>query len=273
MNHSNDENITYPPTQKSPDPVRDYIFEVVILILGITSIINVTLLLFFPLPRQILGILFIFDSFLAITFIGDFLRNIYYATSRLDYLKWGWMDLISGIPFFPLLRYMHIRRIVEGIQLLRRTRPREIVRQYRLHRIESLFLSSILICIFVILFSSILIHNVESNALDGNIVTGEDALWWALVTIATVGYGDLYPVTSYGRFLASLMIIFGVALFGVMTSFIATKFLRFGKQNPIKEIIELKEELTDIKSTLIRIEEQIAKTSSSENRSSSNDET
>ena len=174
------------------------------------------------------------------------------------------------LPVAPLYAYPPYRR---WYLLLRNTRPREILRQYRLHRIESLFLSSILICIFVILFSSILIHNVESNALDGNIVTGEDALWWALVTIATVGYGDLYPVTSYGRFLASLMIIFGVALFGVMTSFIATKFLRFGKHNSIKEIIELKEELTDLKSTLTRIEEHIAKTSSSENRSSSNDET
>lgn len=190
LDHKNDENTPYPSTQKTPDPVRDHAFEGVILILGITAMINTTLLLFFPLPRQILVILYIFDSFLAITFLGDFLRNIYYATSKLDYLKWGWMDLISSIPFIPMLRYFHVRRIINGIQFLRKTRPGEILQQFRLRRVESLFLGSLLICIFVILFSSILILDVESNAPGGNIVTGEDALCWSLVTIATVGYGD-----------------------------------------------------------------------------------
>jgi len=270
IDHTNDENTAYPPTQEAPDPVRDYAFEGVILILGVTAMINTTLLLFFPLPRQIFVILYIFDSFLAITFLSDFLRNIYYANSRLEYLKWGWLDLISGIPFFPLLRYAHIRRIVDGIQFLRKTRPGEILQKFRLRRIESLFLSSLLICIFVILFSSILILNVESNATDGNIVTGEDAIWWSLVTIATVGYGDLYPVTSYGRFLASIVIIFGVALFGMMTSFITSRFLHH--HNITKEISEMKEELNTIQQTLARLEEGLVHSHTSNDHLSKNND-
>jgi voltage-gated potassium channel len=255
MNHNNEKNITYPPTEKTPESVRDYVFELVILILGITAIINVTLLKIFPLPKQILVILYLFDSFLAITFLIDFLRNIYFATSRLDYLKWGWIDLFSGIPFFPLLRYAHFRRIVQGIQLLRTTSPREILKQYRLRRIESLFLGSILVSIFVILFASILILHIESEVPDGNIETGEDALWWALVTISTVGYGDLYPVTSYGRFLASIVIFFGVALFGMITSYITSRFLN--RPNNTQEISEMKDELTIIRETVDRLEERL----------------
>jgi voltage-gated potassium channel len=253
MNLSNDANITYPPTQKGPDPVRDYIYEVLILVLGVSAIINVTIVFLLPLPTQIIIILRIFDVFLTVTFIFDFLRNIYYASSRIDYLKWGWLDLLSGFPFIPLVRYARIRRIIEGIQLLRNTNTTEILKQYRLRRVESVFIGSIFISIFVILFSSILILRIESLAPNGNIETGEDALWWTLVTISTVGYGDLYPVTPYGRFLASIVIFFGVALFGMITSYITARFLH--RRDKSKDIVELNKELKSIKATLARLEE------------------
>ena len=107
----------------------------------------------------------------------------------------------------------------------------------------------------MILFASILILQIESKVQNGNIETGEDALWWTLVTISTVGYGDLYPVTSYGRFLASLVIIFGVALFGMITSCITARFLH--RRDSRQDIDEMREELASIKATLARIDERL----------------
>jgi voltage-gated potassium channel len=66
---------------------------------------------------------------------------------------------------------------------------------------------------------------VESNAPNGNILTGNDAVWWSIVTIATVGYGDRYPTTPIGRLIGVAMIVMGVSLFSVLTSFIATGFV------------------------------------------------
>jgi voltage-gated potassium channel len=66
---------------------------------------------------------------------------------------------------------------------------------------------------------------VESNAPGGNILTGDDAVWWSVVTIATVGYGDRYPTTPIGRLIGVAMIVMGVSLFSVLTSFIATGFV------------------------------------------------
>jgi voltage-gated potassium channel len=65
----------------------------------------------------------------------------------------------------------------------------------------------------------------EQRSDEANIKTGGDALWWAYVTITTVGYGDKFPVTSLGRLIGVLVLTAGVGLFGVLTGFLANFFL------------------------------------------------
>lgn len=60
------------------------------------------------------------------------------------------------------------------------------------------------------------------TAPESNIKTAEDAIWWAFVTITTVGYGDRFPVTTEGRIIAALLMTAGVGLFGTFTGFIAS---------------------------------------------------
>mgnify|MGYP003948636165 FL=1 len=66
----------------------------------------------------------------------------------------------------------------------------------------------------------------ENASPDANILTANDALWWSYVTIATVGYGDRYPVTDYGRLVGIAVMTVGVALFSVITSYLADWFRR-----------------------------------------------
>jgi voltage-gated potassium channel len=82
-----------------------------------------------------------------------------------------------------------------------------------------------LAAIIVVEASSILIISTEAGKVTANIHTASDALWWSLVTVATVGYGDLYPVTNPGRLVGVLMMIVGVGVFSVLTSFLAKWFL------------------------------------------------
>lgn len=77
----------------------------------------------------------------------------------------------------------------------------------------------------MIIFSSIIILQVE-KAPGSNIFTAGDALWWAFVTITTVGYGDLYPVTLEGRLVAVILMTTGVGLFGTFTAFVASWFVK-----------------------------------------------
>ena len=69
--------------------------------------------------------------------------------------------------------------------------------------------------------SSVLILQFESRSPDANITTGGDALWWAVVTITTVGYGDYYPVTSLGRLVAVFVMFSGIGIIGALASILA----------------------------------------------------
>ena len=73
-------------------------------------------------------------------------------------------------------------------------------------------------------FGSIAILQFEQGP-TGTIQSPGDAMWWAIVTVTTVGYGDTYPVSPEGRVLASVLMAAGVGLFGTFTAFIASWFL------------------------------------------------
>ncbi len=84
--------------------------------------------------------------------------------------------------------------------------------------------------ILVLEFGSLEILNIEQYAPGANITTGSDAMWYVIVTISTVGYGDRYPVTNRGRFFGSMIIIIGVGIFGTFTGYLANLFLSPSKK-------------------------------------------
>ena len=83
--------------------------------------------------------------------------------------------------------------------------------------------------VIVIEFGSMTILAVEEPAPDSNIKTASDALWYLVVTISTIGYGDQYPVTNLGRLVGVVVIITGVALFSTLTGYLAHYFYTAGE--------------------------------------------
>ena len=86
-------------------------------------------------------------------------------------------------------------------------------------------LVALFIAITVLTFASILVLELESVVPEANIDTGDDAFWWAFVTMTMVDYGDRYPVTLWGRVVATVLMTVGVGLFGVLTSYLTTTFV------------------------------------------------
>ena len=93
-------------------------------------------------------------------------------------------------------------------------------------RAQSTLLFAIFAAIVVLEVAAILIIGAEAKSLQANIQDANDALWWTIVTMATVGYGDKYPVTFSGRVIGVFVMIVGVGLFSVLTSFLAQWFFR-----------------------------------------------
>ena len=79
--------------------------------------------------------------------------------------------------------------------------------------------------ILVIEFGSLLMLYLESEVSGANITTASDALWYIVVTMSTVGYGDQYPISNPGRTLGTFIIVVGVGIFGTLTGYLANVFL------------------------------------------------
>ena len=200
-------------------------FDIVIVILSIYVLITLIIDSFFKLAPEVSRLLYLIDDLICVIFLYDFTSRFIKAPSKLKFMKWGWIDFISSIPTFE---YLRIGRLIRLVRLFRVLRAFRSVRYLTSHifktRTKGTFATVSLISFLMVIFGSISILQVET-APESNIKTAEDAIWWAFVTITTVGYGDRYPVTTEGRIIAAFLMITGVALFGTFTGFIAAWFM------------------------------------------------
>jgi voltage-gated potassium channel Kch len=201
-------------------------YEIFILALSILSIFNLILEIL-PIDPYVRNLVVIFDVALTPIFLADFCYRLFSAPSKVGYLfkGGGWLDFIGSLPF-PALRLARLFRMWRVYRGLRRIGMRNMWQAYRKSRAESALLTLIFVAIVVLEFASIFVLVTERNAANANIKTASDALWWAYVTVTTVGYGDEYPVTNSGRIVGVLLMTIGVGLFGVITGYLANAFLK-----------------------------------------------
>ena len=200
-------------------------FGIIILILSIYVLTALFIDTLFELDPEVSTILGIADDFVCLVFFVEFWIRFFRAESKLHFMRWGWIDLISSIPTFSYLRWGRIFSIFRLLRIIRAIRStRELIKHFRKKRVESTLLSMSLVGILLLIFSSILILKVE-DVPNGNIKTASDAIWWAFTTVSTIGYGEYYPVTNTGRIIAGVLIVFGVGVFGTLSGLIASWFL------------------------------------------------
>jgi voltage-gated potassium channel len=199
-------------------------WELFVLAIAILSIINLVLLLLIRDP-SIEQVVTIVDAILIIIFAIDFGRRIAIATDKRAYITrgLGWLDLISIIP---LLRIARILRVVRVFRLLRvMGGPVPALRAFFADRASGGLYLVMVIAVIVLEYGSLSVLWAELGAPDANIETAGDAVWYTLVSMSTVGYGDQFPVTPLGRLIGSGIIIVGVGVFGTLTGFLANAFI------------------------------------------------
>jgi len=199
--------------------------DVITFILSIYVILALLVETFFGLDSEIAKVLDITDFGICLIFLFDFSVRFYKAENKLNFMKWGWIDLISSIPMVSYLRVGRAFRIIRIIRLLRAMRSVKNISRFMFKdRAKGTLTAVSVLTLLLVITSSITILQFETDP-NSNIKTAEDAIWWSYTTVTTVGYGDKFPITTEGRIIAAVLMTAGVGLFGTFTAYVASFFM------------------------------------------------
>jgi voltage-gated potassium channel len=253
----------------APEPIlaqHSNAYNIFILVLTILSLAIMVLMLL-PVDSATLQILQIYDNLVCVVFLIDFTVNITRAKPKRAYWidRRGWLDLLGSIPSFgffkftALLRLFRISRLARIGRLLQGNAKKELIRDIVDNRGQYAIFITLLLMLIVLTTSSVLILQFESRSPDANIVTGGDALWWGIVTITTVGYGDFYPVTTLGREVGVVVMFAGVGIIGALASILASILVPSPPEPEVDPAIaNMESELAGVRAELIALRELLS---------------
>lgn len=225
-------------------------YELFIVSISTLAVVNLFIIWFTPNTNmdQVISII---NIVLSIFLLIDFINRLFSSTSKKNYFfrDFGWLDLLGSFPIYGM-QLFRIFRIIRIIRLFREIGAPELSQDFRRERAVSAMATVTFLVILVLQFGSYLIVGIEERSSAANITTPLDAIWWAFVTITTVGFGDKYPVTNSGRIIGTLVIITGVTLFTVLTGFIATRFFSVNDEIAEQILTPVKSDLEDIQNML-----------------------
>ena len=201
------------------------VFQIAILTLSLVVLGALAADTVMVLPPELHTLIQVVDTSVCVILLVDFFVRLHRAESKLAFMKWGWIDLLASIPNLDLLRWGRLVRVLRVVRLLRGVRS--------VHRVLGIILenkmqggavSLALMAFLLATFSSASILVVERQE-GANIKSAEEAIWWSVATMTTVGYGDKYPVTTEGRVIGIVLMICGVGMFAGLSGLVASLFL------------------------------------------------
>ncbi len=150
---------------------------------------------------------------------AEYLVRLTLCPDRKGYLRRRWVEPVTvALPIFQGWHVIGMERVTvvihEGL-----LRVESVLRHHSLFRVLGAAVGTILIGSWLTLL-------FEQNQPGANIHSYPDALWWAIVTVTTVGYGDRTPVTAGGRVVATVLMLLGIGLIGVLTATVASVFVK-----------------------------------------------
>lgn len=242
----------------SPNDKVSKIFDISLIAL---ILLNVSLVIAdtFSLPLIVQKISGILEKISVIIFSIEYLLRIWtadllfpkknYFIAKIKYIFSfiAIIDLLAILPFYLPMFFLIDLRVLRMLRIIRLFRVFKINRYTNaLSSIAKVFrnkqhelLSSIFVVLLLMIVASVLMYSIENSAQPDVFKNAFDALWWALATLTTVGYGDIYPITVLGKILSAIIAILGIGLVAVPAGIISAGFM--------EEIQEEKNKMDDIK--------------------------
>lgn len=223
--------------------------ELLVLVLSVYVLLSMLAELFVSMSAEMKHLLTLIDYGVCAVFLTEFFIRLWRAPSKARFMRWGWIDLVSSIPYGAL----QAGRVVRVVRILRILRSvRELMKFLRRRKRNTLAFLTICAGILTLIFSTIAVLAFEDDPAS-NIKSPGDAIWWAFTTMTTVGYGDRFPVTAEGRVVAVLLMIVGVGIFSVLTGLLARFFLEPDVEKEDSDIRRLTEEVRRLRESVERL--------------------
>lgn len=231
---------------------RNANFEIFVVTVTSFSILLVLIQYFYNPLGEALVAIFLFDIIVSLILTVDLFLRARESNKPLKYVLKHVYEIPALIPVYAIfllngetifgaglkgLRFIHIFRVIH-------TLSRIII---VFDEIKNRLVFIIFLSIATVTAGALGVYVVERNAPEATITNLGDAFWWAVVTVTTVGYGDVYPVTFEGRVIATVVMIVGIAILGMLISTLGAQLLESRiksqskkEENNIKELIKNK---------------------------------
>ena len=227
-----------------PGDVTSRIFDISILSLIFLNVLAVIIGSVESIERQYGGFLYSFEVFSVIVFTIEYLLRVWSCTADERYSKpfsgrlrftvkpLPLIDLFAFLPFYLPFVGLDLR-FIRVIRLLRIVRLAKVGRYYSSLRLitdvlkdkkEELVLTLVIMFLLLITAAS-LIYYCENPIQPEVFSSIPSTMWWAVVTLTTVGYGDIYPITTLGKILASVIAVLGIGFFALPTGILGAGFV------------------------------------------------
>ncbi|RSK42061.1 ion transporter [Mangrovimonas spongiae] len=166
----------------------------------------------------------------VIVFTVEYLLRIYVADNKLKFIFsfYGIIDLVSILPFYLAigfdLRSLRALRFLRIFRVLKMVRYNKAMAHFifAIKSVKEEIILFVMVTMILIYFSGVGIYYFENQAQPENFSSIFDSLWWAIITLTTVGYGDVYPVTIGGRVFTFLILMIGLGIVAIPTGIISS---------------------------------------------------
>jgi voltage-gated potassium channel len=186
---------------------------------------------------------------LSLVFLAEFGARCWDSPSRIAYLRGHWIDLVTCIPAVGPLRALRLVRLLGLLRLAVRIRRLNIAHGRRSPSMGPWMLMPTLVLVW---FGAAEIFWLTEHGRNESVRSFGDALYLAITTATTVGYGDIKPVTPEGRLIAGVLVFIGLGLLGLASSRLALHWLRTER-----ETIHLEREVRALREEVARLAEAV----------------
>jgi voltage-gated potassium channel len=206
----------------------------------------------FSITTEYLSIV-IFDICVCLVILSDFLKGYFYSSDRWLYLKYNLLELLACIPFDLLLSpflgfdYLVVFKMIRVLLLL----------LVIFHIVGGFLKDTRLDEILGVVTAIVIGSTVALYLLDPSMNNLFDNLWFVVVSITTVGYGDITPTTIYGKVFSLILLILGVFVFSAITGAISSYFMDNLLQEGTYHIHDLKEKVEKSESEMEKLNSQL----------------